>query len=141
VDDRSAVQTVIDQAERQFGALHGVIHAAGVVGDAGYGEIGDTDRTLGDLQFQSKVRGLLVLERLLAGRALDFCMLMSSLTSILGGIGQAAYSAANIYMDTFARMRSREGQFPWLSVNWDVWRTHENIWDTPVPEKPWRNLG
>ena len=140
-EDRNAMQSVVEQAERQFGALHGVIHAAGVVGDAGYGEIGNTDRTLGDLHFQSKVRGLLVLESLLAGRTLDFCLLMSSLTSVLGGIGQAAYSAANIYLDTFARLRSRGGQIPWLSVNWDVWRTHANVWGNSGLGKTLEELG
>ncbi|MEP6809860.1 MAG: KR domain-containing protein, partial [Chthoniobacterales bacterium] len=140
-EDQSAMHNVIEQAERQFGALHGVIHAAGVIGDAGYGEIGTSDRAFGDLHFQSKVRGLLVLESLLAGKTLDFCLLMSSLSSILGGIGQAAYSAANIYLDTFARLRSREGQIPWLSVNWDVWRTRENIWGQAGPGKTLEELG
>jgi acyl carrier protein len=64
---------------------------------------------------------VLALEQALEGRALDFCLLLSSLSSVLGGIGQAAYSAANIFMDTFARRHSRSGA-RWLSVNWDLWR-------------------
>src|SRR5947207_14818838 len=47
---------------------------------------------------------------------------MSSLTSVLGGIGQAAYASSNIYMDSFARKHNRTSAVPWLSVNWDVWR-------------------
>jgi acyl carrier protein len=63
-----------------------------------------------------------VLERVLEGKPLDFCLLMSSLASLLGGIGQATYAAANLYMDAFARRHNRSGGVPWLSVNWDVWR-------------------
>ncbi|MEO6787878.1 MAG: SDR family oxidoreductase [Chthoniobacteraceae bacterium] len=141
VDDRAAMQSAIDQGERKFGTLHGVIHGAGVVGDEGYGEIQDADRAHCDLHFQSKARGLLVLNDLLAGRTLDCCLLMSSLASILGGIGQAAYSAANIYLDTFARLHSRESTLRWLSVNWDVWRTQENIWGHSGPGKTLEELG
>ena len=57
----------------------------------------------------------------------------SSLASMLGGIGQAAYSAANIYLDTFARRSCRAGQISWLSINWDVWRTHEQAWGSSGP--------
>ena len=66
---------------------------------------------------------------------------MSSLASILGGIGLAAYSAANIYLDTFARLRSRGSTLRWLSVNWDVWRTLENIWGHTGPGKTLEELG
>jgi phthiocerol/phenolphthiocerol synthesis type-I polyketide synthase E len=72
-------------------------------------------------QFVAKVRGLNVLDELLAGRRLDFVLLLSSLSAILGGLGFAAYSAANLYMDAFARRRNRERGTRWVSVDWDSW--------------------
>lgn len=51
-------------------------------------------------------------------KQLDFCLLLSSLSSILGGLGFVAYSAANIFMDVFAKTKS----MPWMSVNWDGWQ-------------------
>jgi acyl carrier protein len=99
-----------------------VIHAAGVVGEAAYREIKEADPSSCAAQFQAKVHGVRVLERVLEGKPLDFCLLMSSLASLLGGIGQAAYAAVNLYMDAFARRHNRSGGVPWLSVNWDVWR-------------------
>ena len=69
---------------------------------------------------------MLVLEEVLDGKNLDFCLLLSSLTSVLGGIGQAAYASSNIYMDSFARRHNRTSPVPWLSVNWDVWRLHSH---------------
>jgi len=70
------------------------------------------------LQFQPKVHGTIVLENVLRDKELDFCLLLSSLSSILGGLGFVAYSAANIFMDAFAKTNS----VPWMSVNWDGWQ-------------------
>jgi len=126
VADATAMRGVIEQAERRFGVLHGVIHGAGIVGDDGYREIKESDPDNCDGHFQAKVHGLHVLEDVLDGKPLDFCLLMSSLTSVLGGIGQAAYAASNIYMDAFARRHNRTSPVPWLSVNWDVWRLEDD---------------
>ena len=126
VADISAMRGVIEQAYQRFGTLHGVIHGAGIVGDDGYREIKDSDHDNCDGHFQAKAHGLLVLEQVLDGKALDFCLLLSSLTSVLGGIGQAAYASSNIYMDSFARRHNRISPVPWLSVNWDVWRLHDH---------------
>jgi NADP-dependent 3-hydroxy acid dehydrogenase YdfG/acyl carrier protein len=131
VADASAMQAVVEQAYRRFGALHGVIHGAGIVGDAAYREIRDCDQRSCDAQFQAKAQGLQVLDKVLDGKPLDFCMPLSSLASLLGGIGQAAYAAANIYMDAFARSHNRRSAVPWLSVNWDVWRL-----DGDAPAEP-----
>src|SRR4030095_7796404 len=38
----------------------------------------------------------------------------------LGGLGNVAYSAANLFMDAFAVRQQRAGA-PWISVNWDSW--------------------
>ena len=122
VSDEGAMRSVVAQAYQRFGTLHGVIHAAGVVGEAAYREIKEADPSSCEAQFQAKVHGVRVLERVLEGKPLDFCLLMSSLASLLGGIGQATYAAVNLYMDAFARRHNRSGGVPWLSVNWDVWR-------------------
>ena len=122
VSDEGAMRSAVAQAYKRFGALHGVIHAAGVVGEAAYREIKEADPSSCEAQFQAKVHGVRVLERVLEGKPLDFCLLMSSLASLLGGIGQATYAAVNLYMDAFARRHNRSGGVPWLSVNWDVWR-------------------
>ena len=64
----------------------------------------------------------MVLEEVLDGKTLDFCLLVSSLTSVLGGIGHAAYASSNVYMDSFVRRHNRSHPVPWLSVNFDLWR-------------------
>ena len=122
VSDADKLRQAVMETCRRFGALHAVIHAAGIVGREGYQEIKEIGGEGCDAHFRAKARGLKALEQALEGRALDFCLLMSSLASILGGLGQAAYAGANLYMDFFARERSRASPARWLSVNWDVWR-------------------
>ena len=67
-----------------------------------------------------------MLEKVLPAQGLDFCLLMSSLSSILGGAGLVASAAASQFMDTFAERRSEAGPVPWVSVNWDAWRLEES---------------
>lgn len=85
------------------------------------------DLTLADcaLQFQPKVRGLLVLEKVLAGKEPEFCLMLSSLSSVLGGMTFASYAAANVFMDTFARRHNRGQEPVWFTVNWDAWNFDE----------------
>ena len=141
VDDAESMRQVLNQAQGRFGELNGVIHGAGVIGGQGYRETKEVDPAHCDLHFQAKAHGLCVLENLLDGMPLDFCLLLSSLTSILGGIGQAAYAASNVYMDTFTRRHNRSDRAPWISVNWDVWRLQGDEWGIAGAGKTLAELG
>jgi phthiocerol/phenolphthiocerol synthesis type-I polyketide synthase E len=106
-----------------FGALHGVIHAAGHAGERAAVPISDLTPHDIDAQWNAKVRGLHVLRRVLDGVPLDFCVLCSSLATVAGGVGFGAYAAANAYMDSFVRQPGLER---WSSVAWDGWRFDED---------------
>jgi acyl carrier protein len=116
------VESVVAMIDERFGRIDGVIHAAGITGAESVRAIADTGLAECARHFQPKARGLLVLEKALRGRDLDFCLLFSSLSSILGGLGFAAYSAANLFMDAFAHQQSRSSHIPWISINWDGWK-------------------
>ncbi len=116
------MQAALSQAEQRFGRINGIIHAAGVAGTQAFRLIERTDIDVCELIFLPKVQGLRVLAELFQGYPLDFCMLQSSLAAILGGLGFAAYAAANAYMDAFAQQRNATDSFPWISVNWDGWQ-------------------
>ncbi|MEA5552713.1 SDR family oxidoreductase [Anabaena cylindrica UHCC 0172] len=123
LDDMQKLFYHIDQ---QFGQLHGIIHAAGTFGETLSSAINKIDKTICQQQLSPKVNGLLVLKKVLQGHKLDFCLLLSSLSSILGGLGYAAYAAANIFMDTFAHQYADSNSIPWLSVNWDTWKVRDD---------------
>jgi acyl transferase domain-containing protein len=111
----------ISAAYERYGEINGIFHAAGVVDRKSFSYISDTDKAKCDEQFQPKVYGLLALEEVLKGKKLDFVVLLSTLSTFLGGVGKAAYSGANHFMDAFALNRSRLNGVPWIAVNWDGW--------------------
>jgi acyl transferase domain-containing protein/acyl carrier protein len=121
------MRDAITQVYEQFGNIHGVIHAAGIVDAKTFNPIQEISRAACEQQFRPKVRGLLVLEKVLQGSALDFCLLTSSLSSVLGGLGFVAYSAANLFMDVFVHKQNQTNTAPWMTLNWDGWRHQEEI--------------
>jgi amino acid adenylation domain-containing protein len=124
--DEEQMRATIETALNRFGKLNGVIHAAGVTkGSSIFQKIEAIDREESETQFRSKVHGLYVLEKVLSQQQLDFCMLMSSNASVLGGLGMFAYAAANSFVDSFVQSRSQTSGFPWISTNWDVWLDEE----------------
>lgn len=125
VASHAEMRALLSQLDERFGALHGVIHAAGLIGQEWLKEIQQTERRDCEAHFRPKAYGLISLAGLLSGRELDFCLLMSSVSSILGGLGFAAYASANSYMDAFAQRQNNDGGTPWLSVNWDGWQSEE----------------
>ncbi|MDT0433641.1 SDR family NAD(P)-dependent oxidoreductase [Streptomyces doudnae] len=115
IADRGAVRQALDGLRaRGLPPLRGVAHAAGVVSDATIG-------TLTPRQFtkvlQPKVAGTVTLEAVTAHEPLDFFLLFSSAAALVGNAGQAAYAAANAYLDATAEARRRRG-LPALSVQW-----------------------
>lgn len=117
----SDLASAFGRAEQRFGAVHGVIHAAGLVTGDAFRSIMQTDEDIVTRQFAPKVHALVALDEVMRGRALDFCMLVSSLSALLGGLGYAPYAAANAFLDAAAHARNRTSRFPWLTVNWDGW--------------------
>nr|WP_315790949.1 SDR family NAD(P)-dependent oxidoreductase [Fischerella sp. JS2] len=122
VTDLQQMQQAIASAHSTFGLLNGVFHAAGIVGGKSFAAIDKITKTDCEQQFQAKVYGLIVLEKVLKHTQLDFCLLLSSLSSVLGGLGFVAYSAANNFMDTFVHQYNQNHPVSWISVSWDSWQ-------------------
>jgi phthiocerol/phenolphthiocerol synthesis type-I polyketide synthase E len=121
VTDPEQARALIAAAERRFGCLHGVIHGAGVTaGPSLYRPVDEVGEEESETQFAPKVYGLYALEQALAGRELDFRLLMSSNAAVLGGLGYLTYTAANLFLDAFAASRAG-GRERWISVDWDPW--------------------
>ncbi|NEQ96385.1 MAG: SDR family NAD(P)-dependent oxidoreductase [Cyanothece sp. SIO2G6] len=119
VADLEAMTTVVSDTEARFGSLNGVIHAVATDSVEIYHHIAEVTEVDCLQQFRGKVQGLLVLNTVLQDKSLDFCLLISSLASLFGGVGLTAYSAANVFLDHFAQQQSRQTHIPWFSVNWD----------------------
>jgi acyl transferase domain-containing protein len=125
VADPMVLAGAVAETRARFGRIDGVFHAAGLLGEGTWVSVAAAGRAACHPQLRPKALGVLALEEVFAGEPPDFFLLFSSISALLGGLGFAAYSAANLFLDTFAQSRSRAGGPPWVSVGWDAWRFGE----------------
>jgi NADPH:quinone reductase-like Zn-dependent oxidoreductase/acyl carrier protein len=97
--------------------LRGIVHAAGILADS---VLRQQDRERFIKVMGPKVAGSWTLHELTRGLPLDFFVLFSSASSLLGSAGQGNYAAANTFMDALAHDRQAQG-LPALSINWGAW--------------------
>ena len=119
VTQRGEMAAVVRLAQKRFGTLHGVLHAAGIPGG---GIIQRKDPKTAIAVLAPKVQGALALDAAVAGIDLDFMVLCSSVESVVGSPGQVDYCAANSVLDAFAAARSTSSRGFTLSISWDTWR-------------------
>ncbi len=114
------VKEVIRSTKSRFGAIHGVIHSAGVLRDSFLLKKNRPDM---ELVLGPKVLGTKYLDEATADENLDFFALFSSTAAELGNLGQSDYAFGNSFMDYFARWREAQGRSgKSLSINWPLWR-------------------
>ncbi len=111
VADRAQVKTLLEEMKPR---LAGVVHAAAIIRD---GLARNLDAAKIDAVLAPKARGAALLDELTRGLPLDFFVLYSSATTLFGNPGQAAYVAANRYLETLAVARRAAGR-PALCVSW-----------------------
>lgn len=121
VSDETSMQDALVRAHAAFGPVNGVFHAAGMLSAEGFGEMRSTSEARCEMHLGPKAHGAVVLDRVLGEEPVDFVLLVSSIASILGGLGYMAYAAGNLFLDAFARSKRLAGDSRWLSVNWDAW--------------------
>jgi acyl transferase domain-containing protein/acyl carrier protein len=132
VTELEQMRKAIATAQKQFGRIDGAIHAAGVPGG---GMIQRKTLEEAERILAPKVKGTLVLHELFKNAQLDFLVICSSLSSILGGFGQVDYAGANAFLDAFAHWNySKQGTFT-ACINWDTWQEVGMAVNTAVPLK------
>lgn len=112
-DDRS-LSAALDKALSGLPPLRGVIHAAAVLDDVTIS--GLTTQRLGRV-LRPKAGGAFALHNYTQDKTLDFFVMYSSATTLLGNPGQANYVAANMVLESLAALRRRLG-LPGLAVGW-----------------------
>ncbi|WP_374938981.1 beta-ketoacyl reductase, partial [Parabacteroides merdae] len=115
----SEMKEVVERAEKMFGQINGVIHAAGVLNTKTLRLVKETYISTSEEQFKPKIYGTLVLDNIFKNKPIDLKILMSSLSTVLGGLGHVAYASANRFMDAYAYYNTNRQN--WLSITWDVW--------------------
>jgi NAD(P)-dependent dehydrogenase (short-subunit alcohol dehydrogenase family)/acyl carrier protein len=132
VANETAMREVFARIRERFTELNGIVHAAGVPagGLMQMKKPGSVREILA-----AKVKGTRVLEKLTEDVPLDFFVLFSSLSAIVGRLGQVDYVAANAFLDLFAQYyRARTGRFA-VSIDWSAWEQvgmAAHLFRTPV---------
>ncbi|WP_420643165.1 SDR family NAD(P)-dependent oxidoreductase [Candidatus Leptofilum sp.] len=129
VTNREQVKQAIAQAKQRFGAINGVVHAAGVLDDnlIQLKTAQEADRVLAP-----KARGALLLDEYLADEPLDFFVLFSSTSTEIGAAGQVDYVAANAFLNAFAESKTAASNTFAVAINWGVWQEVGMAVDTAV---------
>ncbi|WP_286163619.1 SDR family NAD(P)-dependent oxidoreductase [Streptomyces sp. NRRL S-495] len=117
VTDKRELGAALAALRARFGPLNGVVHAAGAPST---GMLARRTRADADAVLAAKTVGTLLLDRLCADDPLDFLLLCSSVSAVLGGPGQSDYGAANAFLDAFAQWRRRQGR-PVTALGWGTW--------------------
>jgi 7-keto-8-aminopelargonate synthetase-like enzyme/NADP-dependent 3-hydroxy acid dehydrogenase YdfG/acyl carrier protein len=110
------VSRLIEIAQVKF-PLRGIIHAAGVIDDAGL-EKQTAERFARVMA--PKAQGAWHLHKQTQHLQLDFFICFSSISSLMGSPGQCNYSAANAVVDLLMQQRHSQG-LPGMSINWGPW--------------------
>ncbi|GGW75655.1 type I polyketide synthase [Streptomyces caelestis] len=131
VSDAGAVRGIFDELRSRYGAVHGVLHTAGV---AGGGLLRTRSRADMETVLSAKVTGTLVLREVVAETpGVRFLTLFSSRAALNGLLGSADYAAANAFMDAVAHS-APPGAPVTVSVNWPTW--HEVGMAGGAPDRP-----
>ena len=124
ISRRDDVFKLITEIQTRFKALHGIVHSAGVIRDA---LVFNKTRQQMSQVLAPKVYGTVYLDEATKNVPLDFLVLFSSTTAVIGNVGQSDYAYANRFMDYFATwreqlrgMKQRSGKT--LAINWPYWR-------------------
>jgi acyl transferase domain-containing protein len=120
VANEEQMRAVVEQARSRFGEINGAIHAAGV---AGGGIIQLKTPDMAATVLAPKVAGTRVLDQVLKDTRLDFFVMCSSRSSVLGGFGNVDYCAANAYLDAFAHYKRAQDGALTVSIDWDAWHS------------------
>ncbi len=117
VADADQVQDLFARLKASARPLAGVIHAAGILDD---GLLSNQSAERCTAVARPKVQGALNLERCSRQLPHQFFVAYSSVAAVLGSPGQAAYAAANGFLDGLMRQRRAQG-LPGLAIAWGPW--------------------
>jgi len=122
VSEINEMEKAFKYALDNYGHIDGIIHNAAATDDSSI-SVPLNRLTINSLerQFSVKVKGLLNIAELSKKYNPGTVIVSSSVSSLLGGIGFAAYSAANTVVESFVTHKNKEGNIRWFALVWDGW--------------------
>ncbi len=133
-EDPAQLAAAAAAARERWGEIHGIVHAAGERAfdkrTGRFDPLPTITHAAAEGQVEARRRALEALAAVAREHRPDFCLVMSSLAAVVGLLGSAAYPAGHALLDAFAQREDREGEVPWIAVDWDNFAREED----EVPE-------
>ena len=130
VSVRAEMERAFAETLRLHGAIHGVIHAAGIIRD-GLIETKTSEDAMAVIA--PKLHGCEIVHSLATKAGTELLVLFSSTASVLGPAGQIDYAAANACLDAFSHSVAHRGGPRTLTINWPGWRETGILAEMEVP--------
>lgn len=123
IDDYAEVEQLITRGKQHFGAINGIIHAAGLTADGLWAK--KTSAEMATV-LAPKVQGTVYLHAATGNEPLAFFVLFSSVAAVFGNPGQSDYAYANAFLDEFALAREQQRLLGHcagrtIAINWPHW--------------------
>ncbi|MEC4811962.1 MAG: beta-ketoacyl synthase N-terminal-like domain-containing protein [Scytonema sp. PMC 1069.18] len=119
-------------ASENIGQIHGVIYSTGIKRENILNSIPENDKIEFKNLLNSQLCSLTVLEKVLQSQKVDFCIISSSLSSILGGFGLSLYTAVHHFIDIFTNRHNQADYLPWYTLNWDKLQLNDTLEETTL---------
>ncbi|MEM9976606.1 MAG: beta-ketoacyl synthase N-terminal-like domain-containing protein [Cyanobacteria bacterium P01_D01_bin.2] len=121
VTQPAQLQDALTQVVQELGAINGIFLSTPTTNEKSAAPITLIKPEQLQYNHQTKQKVLTSLVAVLSDNSPDFCCVQSSLSSVIGGVGLAAYAGANHVLDAMVAQQNQRSPFPWFSVNWDAW--------------------
>ncbi|MFE6741684.1 amino acid adenylation domain-containing protein [Streptomyces tubercidicus] len=115
------LRQIADRLAPHLEGLTGIVHAAGTATGT---LLARRDAETARPAMAAKLRGALLMERLIVAHRPSHAVYCSSMAAVFGGVGQFDYAAANGCLDAFAQYvpDHDSGRTVRLGIGWDAWR-------------------
>ncbi|GAA0894835.1 hypothetical protein GCM10009122_45170 [Fulvivirga kasyanovii] len=117
------VEGLVATVKKNYGHINGIIHCAGILRD---NFIIKKSSDESEAVIAPKVYGTVLLDHHTRSEPLDFFFLFSSISGVMGNLGQADYAYANRFLNCFAEERTalqkqgeRAGKT--VAISWPLW--------------------
>lgn len=121
------VSKFINEVKSSYQGYNGVIYAAGTVSGSGIRFIDSLKKNDCESQFMTKVYGVINVARAIEKDNPEFCLFVSSIASLLGGVEFTAYTGANAFLDSYILEQNFQHNRRWKVINWDGMNFRESM--------------